>query len=74
MPKKVVCTNCSYNIMKQLVKLNQLLWNIDDYIKDAVKAGDQDVVRVLKQIKEDNAKNAQELKRIIVKKAKTNEL
>jgi hypothetical protein len=63
--KCVVCNDCSYNIMKQLVKTNELLWNVDGYIKDAKKAKHKKCQGVLEQIKKDNTKNAKALKELI---------
>lgn len=70
MPKKcVVCSDCSYNVMKQLVKMNEVLWHIDGYIKDARKARHKECLMVFEQIKKDNIKNATALRALLESKA-----
>jgi pyruvate-formate lyase-activating enzyme len=70
--KCVTCGDCSYNIMKQLVKTNELLWNIDGYIKDAKKAKHKKCQQVMEQIKKDNMKNARALNDLIKELARKN--
>jgi hypothetical protein len=66
MAKKCVnCGDCTYNIMKQLVKTNELLWNIDGYIKDAKKEKNKKCQHVMEKIKKDNMRNADALKELI---------
>jgi hypothetical protein len=70
MPKKcVVCSDCSYNVMKQLVKMNEVLWHIDGYIKDSKKAKHKECQKVFEQIKKDNIKNATSLRKLLEGKA-----
>ncbi len=64
----VVCGDCDYNLMKQLTKLNQLLWNIDGYISDAKKAKHKECQKVLERLRDDTQKNAERLKQILIKK------
>ncbi|MBD3312426.1 hypothetical protein GF352_03170 [archaeon] len=59
--------DCSYNVMKQLVKLNQLLYNIDSYIKDAKRKKHADCVKAFKELKKDTMKNAEALKEVLKK-------
>lgn len=67
--KCVVCTDCSYNVMKQLVKMNELLWHIDGYIKDSKRAKHKECQAVFEQIMDDNIKNANALKELLEGKA-----
>ena len=67
-------SDCSYNLMKQLVKLNQLLGNIDGYIEDAKKDGHEECQKVLEQLKTDTKKNAENLKTLLEDKAKSGSL
>jgi len=69
-----VTCDCNYNVLKQFVKLNQLLWNVDDYIKDAKKAGHKDCQKTLEQLKNDSAKNASRLKKLVLEKARKGKL
>jgi len=65
MENKCNIKNCDYNIMKQLVKLNQFLWNVEGYIEDAKKDGHDDCVAAFEEMKADAIKNSEKLKTII---------
>ncbi|MBR9682751.1 MAG: hypothetical protein GOV02_03685 [Candidatus Aenigmarchaeota archaeon] len=65
MENKCNVCNCDYNIMKQLVKLNQFLWNVEGYIKDAKAEGHDDCVATFEEMKSDALKNSEKLKNII---------
>lgn len=65
------CLNdCCYNLVKQLAKKTQFLWNVDKYIKDASKAKDTECARMWKQIRKDEERHAEMLKKHITKLAK----
>lgn len=68
--KCMVCGDCDYNVLKQLVKLNQLLWNINGYIADAKTSKHKTCQAVFEQLRDDAEKNAEALKEIVIKKAK----
>lgn len=72
--KHVNCDNCSYNILKQLVKREQFLWNVDTYMEDAEKAGHDECKRVMKKLKENAEEDAEMLKKIVEKRSKAGEL
>tara|TARA_Y100000296_G_scaffold56517_1_gene64845 strand:+ start:232 stop:456 length:225 start_codon:yes stop_codon:yes gene_type:complete len=74
MAKKCVVCDCNYNVMKQLVKLNQVLWNIDKYIKDAKKSKHKECVKAFTTLRKDCIKNATNLKKLVVMKAKKGKL
>lgn len=67
-------SDCTYNVMKQLVKLNQLLSNIDGYIKDARKDGHEECAKALEQLRADSRKNAEKLKAAVENTAKNGSL
>lgn len=60
-------SDCDYNVLKQLVKMNQLLWCIDTFIKDAKKAKRPEVVEAFEKIKKDTKKHADMLKKIVTR-------
>jgi rubrerythrin len=60
-----ILTNCQYNMAKQLEKKLEFLWHVDGYIKDAEKEGNQECVRVFKEIKADEEKHAKMLKELL---------
>ena len=63
-------SDCDYNALKQLVKMNQLLWSIDTFIKDAKKAKRPETVKAFEIIKKDTIKHAELLKKIVTGKKK----
>ncbi|HLC87106.1 MAG TPA: ferritin family protein [Candidatus Nanoarchaeia archaeon] len=72
--KRATClNNCSYNCIKQLEKKLSLLWVIDEYIKDAEICGHKECARALKQIKKDEEKHTEMLKKLIKEKVKKGE-
>ena len=74
MPNKCNVCDCDYNVMKQLVKLNQFLWNVEGYIEDAKKEGHEECVAAFEEMKKDAEKNADKLKMIITSLCKEDKL
>ena len=72
MVKKCVVCNTNYNILKQLAKVSQLMWNMDGYIKDAKKDKDKQAEAFWKQYQKDCLKNAETMKALLVKRVKAN--
>lgn len=65
MQSSQILTNCQYNIAKQLEKKLEFLWHVDGYIKDAEKEGNQECLRVFKEIKADEERHAKMLKGLL---------
>ena len=63
--KETVLSDCQYNIVKQLEKELQFLWNVDRYIKDAEKEANSKAAEVFRQMKMDEEKHAKILKDLL---------
>jgi rubrerythrin len=72
--KKCVLCDCNYNVMKQLTKKMQFLWNVDGYVKDAERKGDKECAAIFRKIKADEERHAEMLRKLLMKKAKEGKL
>lgn len=66
--------DCTYNSVKQLSKKLELVWHIDDYIKDAKRCNHKRCLKVFEIIKKDELAHIEMLKKIIERKIKKGEL
>lgn len=57
--------NCNYNCTQQLAKKLAFIWRIDKYVQDAEDCGHPACADVWKQIKEDEEKHVEMLKKAI---------
>jgi len=72
MVKKCVVCNTNYNLIKQLAKISQLMWNMDSYIKDAKNDKDKEAEKFWQSYKKDCLKNAEAMKALLIKRVKAN--
>ncbi len=70
MAKTKICDDCTYNCTKQLAQKLDLLWRLDDYIKEAKKMKHSECVKIFERIKKDTKKHAELLRDVLTKKAK----
>jgi rubrerythrin len=68
MQSSQILSNCQYNIAKQLEKKLEFLWHVNGYIKDAEMRGNQECLRVFKEIKADEEHHAKMLKGLLAVK------
>lgn len=62
--------NCNYNKINALSRIKGLAWRIDDYVKDAEKAGHPLCAEMFKEIEKDLQKHAKKIESAIVGLAK----
>ena len=58
----MVVSNTSYNLAKQLTKSLQLLWNIDKYVEDARRDGDEKTTTIWQAMKSDTESHANKIR------------
>ena len=58
----MVVSNTSYNLAKQLTKSLQLLWNIDKYVEDARRDGDEKTTKIWQGMKSDTESHANKIR------------
>ncbi len=64
MVRKRFC-DCDYNLMKQMTKKLELLWYVDGYIADAEKDGHKECVRLFKEIKKDETRHVEKMRKLL---------
>jgi len=73
MAKKVL-SDCGYNYAKVLSKKAALVWRVDQYIKDSKKAKSTACVKMWQQIRKDEVKHIEMLKKSLAAFAKKGKL
>jgi hypothetical protein len=71
MAKCIIC-NSSYNLVKQLTKSNQLLYNLPKYKKDAKIDKLKELEKIWQDLEKDHIKHAKRMKALLVKLCKQN--
>ena len=70
---KPLCLNDNcYNVVQQLSKTMRFLSHVDQYVKDANKAGDKESEKIWNTIKADRQKHAELLKNLIINEITNN--